>query len=156
MSDKTPAPAKEPEIADLGDAFPADTAVLEIVKSGSNEGTGWKITIAGPSHPKTLAWSEKSARETIRKQRAMEAAQANGRKWKPEERTPEEARRENVEWVVSRIIDWTPVRIGGDVHHFSEKTAIELLSRQQMGFVFAQIVEFLADERSFTARSATN
>ena len=145
----------EKDAIDLSGATPAETAVIEILKLGREQGTGWFITLAGPAHPKTIAWADQAARRSLQRQAAMEAAQVNGRKYKPEEKTPESQRRENVAWVAARIIDWTPVNLGEGAIAFSEDAAIELLSRPEMGWAFAQLCEHLADERSFMRPSAT-
>jgi hypothetical protein len=142
--------------ADISAAMPVDSAVMEVMKPGGVEGTGWFITFAGPSHEKTLAWAEQASRRALRRQAAIEQAQANGRKWRPEDRAPADVRRDNVEWIVARILDWSPVKIGGEIIGFSEAAAIELLLRPDMGWAFAQAVEFLAGETSFTRPSATN
>lgn len=150
---------EQQDVADLSGVMPVDASVLEILKPGSGEGTGWKITFAGPSHPKTVAWLNGAARRAIARQQRLEQAQANGRKYRPEEREPDDLRRENVEVVTARILDWTPVRVPSvsqDAIAFSEKAAAELLLRPDMGWAFAQMIEFLAEERSFTPRSATN
>lgn len=136
---------------DLSGMMPADTSVLEILKPGGTEGTGWKVTFAGPGHPKTVAWQTEQSRRNIRKAAQIEASQANGRKVKPEDREPDDVRRENVEWVVARIVDWTPVKIGGKEYVAADAT--DLLMRPEMGWAYVQMVEFLADERSFTRRS---
>jgi hypothetical protein len=144
------------EAVDLLAFVPADTAVLEILKPGGIESTGWTITFAGPSHDKTIAWQTESSRKNLRRQQQIEAAQVNGRKYKPEERGPDEQKRENVAWIVARIVDWSPVRLGpGDPVAFSETAAMELLMRPDLGWAFVQMVEFLVDERSFTKASAT-
>lgn len=138
------------EAIDLTGIIPQDQAVIEIKHAGTKKGTGWMITLAGPGHPKTQEWANENARKALRRQAQIEAAQANGKRYEPEERDPSDSRRENVEWVVSRIIDWTPIKIGGETFEFSDKAAAELLSRPEMGWAFAQIVEALADVRSFT------
>lgn len=144
------------EAVDILAFAPADTALLEILKPGGIESTGWTITFAGPSHPKTIAWQTESTRKTLRRQQQVEAAQVNGRKYKPEDRDVDEQRRDNVAWIVARIVDWSPVRLGrGEPVVFSEAAATELLLRPELGWAFGQMVEFLVDERSFTKASAT-
>lgn len=144
------------EAVDLSAAMPVDSAVLEIMKPGGVEGTGWKITFAGPGHPKAIAWSNEQSRRGLRKEQRIEQAQVNGKKYKPDEIEVDDRRRENVGWVVSRILDWTPVKIGGETIAFSESASTALLMRPDMGWAFGQMVEFLADERSFTRRSAAD
>jgi hypothetical protein len=140
---------------DIGGMIPQDESVREIMKPGGLEGTGWMITLAGPAHAKTQAWTLENSRKALRRQQQIEAAQVNGRKFKPEDRDVADARRENVEWVVSRIVDWTPVKIGPETFPFSDAKAVELLSRPTMGWAFSQIVEWIGDERVFTKGSAS-
>jgi hypothetical protein len=142
------------EAVDITDFLPADSAILTIRNPGTNEPTQWKITIAGPSHPKTQAWADDMARRNLRKAAKLEAAQMNGRKLKPEERDIEDMRSENIQWIVSRIIDWTPIKIGDTVYEFSENSAKDLLSQPNMGWAFGQILDFISEEASFTKRSA--
>jgi len=141
---------------DLSAFIPQDTADLEILKPGGVEGTGWTVTFAGPSHPKTIAFGNELSRKNLRRSRLIEAAQVNGKKFKPEEREVDEVRRENVSFVVSRIVGWTPVRLGpGEPIAFSEEAATNLLIDPKLGWVLNQMTEFLAEERSFTKGSAT-
>lgn len=137
---------------DLTALLPIDTAVIEILHNGNP--TGWKITLAGPSHPKAVEWNDKNARKSLHRQKLIEQAQVNGKKYQADERTPEEARQENVEWLVARIIDWTPVSIGGTVYSFDQKTATDLLIRPDMGWAFVQILEWFAEDKAFMPRSA--
>lgn len=132
-----------------------DTAILEILAPGGVTSTGWNITFAGPGHPKAVAFNEAKTRENLRRQRQIEAAQVNGRKFKPEDREVDEVRRENVAWIVARIIDWTPVKLGaGDPITFSDDAAFKLLLNPDFAWVLSQMVDFITDERSFTKGSA--
>lgn len=143
------------EVVDLSGAMPEETAVLEIM-TADGRATGWRLTMAGPAHPKAVAYADELSRRELRKQAALEAQQFNRRRVKVD--TPEvgDRRRENVEWAVSRIIAWTPVRVGGEVYAFSDATAIALLMRPDMGWALGQIIEYLADDRSFTKGSASS
>lgn len=143
------------EAADLSSFLPQDTAVLAVKDASGTRATGWAITFAGPSHPKAVAWANNRARQELGRAAQIEAAQVNGRKFKPEQRSPEDVARDNVGWVVARIVDWTPVKIGGEVIAFSEAAATELLMRPDMGWVLAQAVEFLGAVENFTPASAT-
>lgn len=147
------------DFIDLSAALPVDTAELEIVVPGTSRRTGWVITIAGPNHPKTVAQNERLARRNLERERSIEMARVNGRKWKGEDKSVDEARRENVEWVVGRIVDWTPVKIAqfsAEPITFSETVAIDLLSQPYMGAFFGQIIDFLSAEASFTPAFATD
>jgi hypothetical protein len=137
------------EAIDLDAFLPADTAELEIHRN--DRPTGWRVTFAGPAHPKTIAWNDAQARRTLRRQAAIEQAQVNGRKWKPEDRDPAETRRENVEVVAARILDWTPIRING--REWSAAEATDLLVKPEMAWALGQMLEFLGAEASFTAPS---
>jgi hypothetical protein len=141
---------------DLMAILPADTATIEILKPGGTEGTGWIITFAGPGHDKAVAWQNEQGKRNLRKQAQIEQAQVNGKKYRSEDRDVDDVRRDNVSWVVSRILGWTPVRLGGDPIVFSDVAATELLMQPRMAWALNQMVEFLADERSFTPRSASS
>ena len=150
---------KEPGAAapvDLSAFIPADTAVLDILAPGSAAPIGWRITFAGPGHPKTIAFNEAKNRETLHRNRQIEMAQINGRKYKPEERSVDEARRENVQWVAARIVDWTPVTLkpGAAPIAYSEKAAVDIFVDPDLGWVYAQCLDFLVSEQSFTRTSA--
>lgn len=141
-------------VVDLEADLPGETAELQIVKPGTSTPSGWVITMAGPSHPKTLAMRAKIQRERLRKEAVIEAAQVNGRKFKPDEKSVEEAEMETMRWVVSRIVTWTPVRIGGEVIEFSDEAAIALLRRPAMSAYLQQIVDYLNADRAFMPPSA--
>ncbi|OJW65480.1 MAG: hypothetical protein BGO65_12180 [Afipia sp. 64-13] len=143
-------------VADLTLDLPADTADLVVLKPGTNTPTGWVITLAGPNHPKTLAYKERKDREYLQKKARIEAAQVNGRKYKADEQSPEEAATGSIEWVVSRIVTWTPVKIEAKIFEFSDAAAIDLLRRPVMGSYLQQIVDYLQAERAFMPSSATN
>jgi hypothetical protein len=139
---------------DLSKFLPVDSFDIEI-QSVTGEGTGWHVTLAGPSHPATVASAETIARRALRKSAEIEAAQVNGKKYKVDDREPATMRRENVESVVSRIIDWSPVDVGSGPIAFSKDAATDLLLRPEMAWVLIQIAEALAGDAAFTRRSAS-
>ncbi|WP_100962632.1 branched-chain amino acid ABC transporter [Bosea sp. FBZP-16] len=141
---------------DLSAFQPADIGVLAILQPGTGRPTGWEITFAGPSHDKTLAWANASARDELRRQAQLEAQLRNGRKVKPDDIDVDQVRRENVARVVARIVDWTPVKLdpNGPTIVFNEAAATELLLDPRLSWVYLQALEFLNDERSFTRASA--
>ena len=146
-------------VADLSALIPGDAAILHVVAPGTNKRTGWQITFAGPGHPKTIAQTNELSRKSLHKAALIEQAQVNGRKWKADDKETADQVRENVAWIVGRIVDWTPVKISQfspDPIVFSETIAIDLLAQPYMGPFFAQCVEFLTNEASFIAASATN
>lgn len=129
-----------------------DTAEMVVVVG--DRPTSWKWTFAGPGHPQAIAVSEKLNRERLRRNAAMEQAQVNGKKWKAEEETPAEVARRNAEYVVDRLLGWTPVKMNGEDYPFSRENALNLLLDPKKVLLANQALEFLADLRSFTPRSS--
>jgi hypothetical protein len=140
---------------DLSNLLPADTATYEVLKPGGIEATGWVVTFAGPSHPRAVAWANEAARKGLREAKQIKDAQINGRKFKGDDKEPDDVRRENVQWVTARIVGWDPAPDFGDGPiEFSDKAATDLLIKPEMGWVFSQFVDFLGNDTSFTQRSA--
>ena len=148
--------AAAPAVVDLTADIPLMRAELAIMKPGTATPTGWVWTMCGPAHPKRLAYQEAQSRERIHKAAMIEQAQANGRKYKPEEKKTAEANLDGVRWMVSNIETWTPVKIGDETIAFSDDAATKLLMRPEMGWAFFQAVEFVQAERSFMPPSAEN
>jgi hypothetical protein len=147
---------KDPtEATDITASILTEDTVLDIL-SPNGTPTGWKITLAGPSNPKASAFADVTARRNLHKAKLIEQAQVNGKKYQAEEKTPEEQRRDNVQFVISRILDWTPVKIGGEVYTFSDKTAETLLMKPEMINIYVQILEAINEERRFTKPSVTS
>jgi hypothetical protein len=128
-----------------------DTADL-VLDDGS--GGKWTITFAGPGHPQAVALATEASRKRLREEQAIERARVNGRKWSPEEVTPEQRRRDNVLFVVDRIVTWTGLVVGGNEVAFSRETALELLSNPKAGAVYGRMFDFLTAEEAFTKGSA--
>jgi hypothetical protein len=143
------------DLFDIDDFATADTAEMVVAHPITGEPTSWRITFAGPGHPKTVKQTDRLARQTMRESRDQEMARVNGRKWKGEERTPDENRRRNAEFFAERMLGWTPVRINGADLPFSEETAVKLLMDPKYLKFYQQVLNFLADERSFTKASAS-
>jgi hypothetical protein len=166
-------------IVDLSDVMPQSTGVLHIVVPGTNKRTGWQVTFAGPSHPKTIAQNEELSRASLDKAERIEMAQVNNRKWKGEGKQPDDVRRENVEWVLGRILSWKAVVRAGEppadvelagptIRQFSDKPigfpadatqeqikqVRSLLAQPYMLPYFLQMSEYLGDQASFIAASA--
>lgn len=141
-------------VIDLTADLPLETAVLAMLRPGTETPTGWELTMAGPSHPKTVAYQNERKRYRVQKQATIEAAQVNGRKYKPDQTTADEAETETMRWVVSRIVSWTPVKVGQDTIEFSDEAAIALLRKPAMAPFLQQIVDYLGAERSFLPSSA--
>lgn len=142
------------DIVDLTADLPTDTFDLAMVKPGTATPNGWVITLAGPAHPKAVAFKNAAQRERLQKEAVIEASQVNGRKFKPDVRAPEEDDARTVKWLISRIVTWTPIKIGAETIEFSDEAATKLFLRPAMAPYIGQIVEYLQSERSFIPTSA--
>lgn len=144
-------------VLDLSDTTPVETYTLNLLRPGTPTQTGWKLLLAGPSHPDTIAMANDIGRELIEKEKAQEFAQVNGRKYKVDEESVEERRRKNVSRVCRRILGWSPdptfKSVSPDPIKFSVATATELFLRPDMAGYFIQITEYLNSETSFTPPS---
>ncbi len=143
----------EIDAVDITAFLTTEEFVLEILTPDGRP-TGWNVTLASPAHPQTVAWNDRQARQNLHRQKLIEQAQVNGRKYVAEEKAPDQQRRENIEWVIARIIDWTPVKIGADIISFSARNAEDLLLKPEMGWALTQLIEALGDEKRFMKRSA--
>lgn len=143
-------------VTDLSAFMPDDTSELYTVVPGTNKRTGWVITLAGPGHAKTVAANNEASRKQLHREQMQENSRVNGRKYKAEDRQPEEQRREFIDGLVARIVTWTPVRIGAETFEFSDKTAADLLLRPAMGPYVAQVVDALIADGAFMKGSASD
>jgi hypothetical protein len=147
-------------ILDLSDTRPFDSFALEILVPGTARKTGWTIVLAGPAHPQTVALNTAFSRELIEKEKAIEFAQVNSRKWKTDEESPEARRLKNVGRVCGRIISWSPnptFRFVQDAPiAFSVKAATDLFIRPDMAGYFIQITDYLNGEAAFMPPSASS
>ncbi|WP_414461824.1 hypothetical protein [Hyphomicrobium sp. DY-1] len=139
---------------DLSSLDTADEAEMEVRINGKL--SGWRLRFAGPGHQKSIQQENRLARENLERRKAQERAQVNGRKWKPEDETVEEVIAKNIQLIVERLIDWTPVTLDGEPYPFSPENARKLLSDPKKGTILTQCLDFLGDETIFTKRSATN
>lgn len=139
---------------DLSAFDKADEAEMELMLNG--RATGWKWTFAGPGHPQTLAYRDKMQREQHQLEREQAQARAAGKRWTPPDDGPDANMRRTVEWIVSRLIRWTPatVTINGESLPYSPDAARRLLTDPRKPDIFTQAVEFLTAETSFTPASA--
>jgi hypothetical protein len=136
--------------ADFNAVDEADMAVVMNCKP-----TTWVWTFAGPGHPRTVELENRAARERLHQERMKEQAVSNGRKWKAPDLTPDEIREKNVDWIVDRLLRWSPVKIDGQDYPFSPENARALLSDRKKVALFTQALDFLTADDSFTQRSAT-
>lgn len=142
---------------DFSNFVPLDTIEHE-VRSLDGQPTGWIVMLNDVSHPKAQAHINDQQRRRLRREALQEQAMVNGRKYTAEERTPDEAKLDNIKWLVSRIVDWTPIRlpfISPEPITFSDEAATRVLMHPKMGFVLNQLIDVLMAEKSFTPRSGT-
>lgn len=135
---------------DLDDLNATDTAEMTVMHNGKP--TNWVWTFAGPGHPQTIAYGNKTSRERLQQERLKEQARVNGKKWSAPEESVDEVRARNVDMVVNRIVGWTPVRLSGEAYPFSAENARKLLLDPAKISLFAQAIEFIAEDNSFTKR----
>lgn len=134
-------------------AFDAiDEAAMEVLTADGRT-TGWTWFFAGPGHPKGIEQSNRVAREELAKARLKEQAQVNGRKWKAPERVPDELREENVNFVMERLLRWSPIRIDGEDFPFTSENVRKLLIDPRKGGLLQQAIDFILADNSFTKRS---
>jgi hypothetical protein len=139
---------------DLSGFIPTDSAELDIKRPGTDKPVGWKLTLAGPSHPQAIAWASNVARKQLDRQARIEADLSNGKRIKPETKDVDAERKDSVEWIASRVIGWEPaVSIGGTKYEYSPENAVAIFIRRDMGWAFAQVLEFLSNETSFMPSS---
>lgn len=141
----------------ISNARYSSTGVLEIRHKDTHELTGWKITLAGPSHPKTLEVRDRQTDRYLQREQEKEKAIVNRRKYKGGGPDVHAVRLQHAEDTAARILDWVPVDLddGRGVIHFSEAAAIEMLLDPDLIWVANQIQDYFDDEKSFTKASAT-
>jgi len=144
-----------PAIFDISAFDTQDVSEMTVMDPVSGKPTTWKISFAGPGHEVTIAQSNEIARKSLADAKMKEQARVNGKKWKGEDKTPEEARQENADYFTARMLAWTPVKINGADYPFSRENAAKLLLDPRKGGLYNQILEFLRDDDAFMKRSAT-
>ena len=140
----------------LGARKAADTAVMQVMDPDTGLPSGWSITFAGPAHPVTIAMRDELTRKNLKAARALEAAQANGKKWHPEEKDVDQIARENAEFLTARMLDWSPMKLDENQPEipFSRERAIEFMLDPAFGWLVKQVAEFLRDDAAFMRSSA--
>ena len=142
-------PAAAPAIFDLTDFDARDEITYAIKNPKTDEPTSWIWTFFGPGHPVTVELSNRISRDVLRERRAKEQAAVNGKKWKPDEQTPNEFRSEIVDGIVTRVKEFTPVRLNGEDIAFSKDAARKLLLDPKKSWLFGQISSVLRDDENF-------
>lgn len=136
---------------DLSDLDAIDEAEMVVMVGGKP--TDWSWFFAGPGHPQTIAQSNRVARDELNKQRLIEQARANGKKFKSEQQTPDGLLADNVAYVMERLLRWSPVKMNGADYPFTHENARALLMDRKKGALLQQAVDFLLDDNSFMKRS---
>ena len=149
-----PAEENKPIEIDIADIDAADESDMAGVVNGKL--TTWVWTFAGPGHPKGIAQSNRLARDRLHEDKEKEQARVNGKKWKADEETPDEMRKKNVNYVVERLLRWTPIKLNGEVLTFSPENAMKLLLDPRKISLLIQALEFLNEDKSFIKRVAMN
>jgi hypothetical protein len=118
-----------------------DTATMQVIPPGGSEPIA-TIVFAGPAHPKSRAQAERLHSVALRR-RLVAAAH----------RTLNEVERENVQFLVDRMLEWEGIkrREGEEVVEvpFSEAYATEMLLNPALGWLFSQCLAFLSVDTNF-------
>ena len=130
----------------------AETASLNIVIGGRP--SGWLWHFAGPGHDKAQAQQNRISRERLHKDKLIEQARVNGKKWVAPEETPDGVRASNVDYVIERLVGWSPIRIDKQDYPFTAENARALLADPKRIGMLTQALEFLSADSSFMQRSA--
>ena len=80
----------------------------------------------------------------------------NGKRWKGDDETFEDAKRRTAKAFASRVLGWAPadVTLDGDALPFCYESVVRVLLDPDRGdAVFRQLQEFIEDERFFMKRS---
>jgi len=143
---------KTDEAIDITGFLPTHDFRLQII-AANGKPTGWWWTLAAASHEKNIAFTEGRAARNLERAKVLREAQFNGQRYEAEAKTPEEDRREDVQWIVARTLDFTAIKLGDTVFTFSDKAVEDLLIRPELNFAVVQIVKALNDDARFIKRS---
>ena len=141
------------EIVDITDFLPTHSFRLEII-GVHGKPLGWWWTLAASSHEKHVAFTESRAAKNLERAKVIREAQFNGQRYEAEATTPQQDRREDVQWIVARTLDFTPIKIGEEVFNYSDKAVEDLLIRPELNFAAMQIIKALNDDVRFIKRAA--
>ncbi|MBX3490908.1 hypothetical protein [Parvibaculum sp.] len=139
---------------DISDIEAPDTVDMTVM--AGERRTDWVWTFAGYTHPKTIAQQERLSRDNLDRERAIEMAQVNRKKWKGDEITTDQVRARTVNFVLERLLGWSPVKMNGEDYPFSIENARVLLSDRKRISLLNQALEFLGEEKLFTTGSPKN
>lgn len=132
----------------------------------SNDKVRWAWVYGGPGHPKSIEADNRRARKRIREDALKEQAVTNGKKWKAEERSVDEAKEDIIIVATERLLRWhledvvsgeplnAEPKLNGAPLPFSEENARRFLREPKHVAILHKVLEWLGDENSFTQRSA--
>ncbi|PWC96967.1 hypothetical protein [Azospirillum sp. TSO5] len=144
---------------DLADLAYGETLEYAIKHPVTGVATTWVWTIAGPSHPITIALNEKIEKrdreeESKFTQARIAAAKAN----KPEPERPllsaHDRAKRNATDLAGRVINFTPVKLGGKLIEYSPDSVVELLSDLSKDWLFSQVFGAAYNKLGFIPNSA--
>lgn len=139
---------------DISSVPVSDVAELPIIHPGTGKPTTWKLSLAGPAHPETIAISNEASRERLIREQSQERARVNGRKWKGEDIDPVAEREKTFRRAARRIVGWTPVSMNGEGFPYSAENAFRLLNDPKFGWVAEQFYAYLGEDAAFIESSA--
>lgn len=144
-----------PAAFELSEIESVDSAWINVNHPKTGLPTPWRMELAGPGHPATLAIQKEAHRDRLALDRRIENARVNGKKYKADEVDVEADRRQTAERLARRIIGWTPLTVDGKAFEYSPANALVLMTEPRWSRVFEQLVEYLSGEAAFTKGSAT-
>lgn len=142
----------EKKLFDIDSISALEVAEMEVMINGQAIGWTWKF--AGPGHPATIDQNNRVAREQLAIRKLQEQAQVNGKKWKAPEKAPDDILKENIEYVLERLLDWSEVSLAGEPYPFSKENARKLLMDRSKSLLLQQANDFLLEDSSFIKPSA--
>ena len=138
---------------DLSALRAVDSIDVEIKHPATLDPTGWIWTLAGPGHPQTLDFAERAQRKRLHEDRMKEQSRVNGKKWRGDEKDPDEIRQENIAGIAARVTNFTPVALDGAEITYSQEAATRLLLDPTFGWLLGQIVDALTADDGFFQKS---
>ena len=149
---KTTTPAEEAfDISALVDQDTAEVVILHPVTEKpliDANGSPWTWTIAGPSHPVSKKLRNITTGKLMKQMRA-EGRTRNRSDDAEYEATGEQTVEDQIEALVARSLNFTPVKYGETVLQFSAENVRNILNQQSV--IRSQLNQFLADEAAFLA-----
>lgn len=129
-----------------------DTLEFALCDQDGNE-TAWRLTLAGPGHAATVAFTETRANIARKREAERLAAERKGKVWLPPPSS--ELNAEFAAQFAPRILGWSPVKLGGEIFAYSAENAHRVMSEPKLAFVASQIVEQANRLDDFFAKPAT-